>query len=369
MWTPGGPGMLQVSRPVASRSASLDLKKIHADEGKDDIFERDFAIRWLSAVACRLSESNEDRHEPLLNKVTSLLAICSGSSGSGEIVRTLSFPSAQNEAIGVRIREGSINSHDHPGAVGMQIWGSASVLGRVIVLDPVYFLPHTVDGRSLRVLELGAGTGLVSLVVAKSISGNVSRAADIVATDFDAVVLSNLGKNIMHNAPFGGQVTICARHLDWQYFVASPFNFRDHKGQGIPKLDETLRQRFDVIFGADVVYEPHQASWLKATVEALLRRPSMSLPLSTPQPRFHLVVPLRPTHLKEYASITAAFPLAPKMVQGPNVSHSSKETDLPDQVYLAILKMEEVGLEENEPQSAVRYTRYEIGWVPSQLDA
>jgi len=172
----------------------------------------------------------------------------------------------------------------------------------------------------------------------------------------------------MHNAPFSGQVAICACHLDWQDFVASAFNFRDDEGQRLPNLDATLRQPFDVIFGADVVYEEHQAEWLKGTVEALLRRPSMLSPVSTPQPRFHLVVPLRPTHLKEYASITTVFPLAPKMLQGPNVSHSSQETDPPGQAHLAILKMEEVGLEENQPQSAVRYTRYEIGWVPSQLD-
>ncbi|KIK12859.1 hypothetical protein PISMIDRAFT_646660 [Pisolithus microcarpus 441] len=158
----------------------------------------------------------------------------------------------------------------------------------------------TCSERPLCVLELGAGTGLVSLTAAKVLvasSAKMDCRATVVATDFYPSVLNNLRANIDKNFPgdpSDGAVTITSHFLDWSKLSA------------MPSVPELLSEPFDVIFGADIVYEADHAIWIKKCLERLLRCPSVpaACPLAS---TFHLVIPLRPTHLLEAGSIEATF--------------------------------------------------------------
>ena len=155
-------------------------------------------------------------------------------------------------------------------------------------------------GRVLGVLGIGAGTGLVSLALAKLRSVQLSAIPDmpghnslttIVASDYHPVVLKNLEHNIQANFPDGTppNASLTTLALDWSDYSTSP--------ESAPVNERTRPDPFDLIIGADVVYEPTHARWVRDCASALLRTPSES-PAS--DPRFHLVIPLRPTHAYEY---------------------------------------------------------------------
>lgn len=91
----------------------------------------------------------------------------------------------------------------------------------------------------------------------------------------------------------GGRTTTVAK-LDWADFV--PSSEAEGEGEG--------ERAYDIIFAADVVYEPSHVSLVHATIAALLRFPS---PGAVP-PACHLVLPLRPTHVTEHTAFDRLFP-------------------------------------------------------------
>jgi len=80
-------------------------------------------------------------------------------------------------------------------SVGVQTWGSAILLGREMAMRPTDFGLFPPD-KSIRVLELGAGTGLLSILCRKLLdlhhatlgTGGTSPGL-VVATDFHPDVL------------------------------------------------------------------------------------------------------------------------------------------------------------------------------------
>lgn len=160
-------------------------------------------------------------------------------------------------------------------------------------------------GDPFRVLELGAGTGLVSLSVAK-ILGRLERDVDdvVVATDYHEAVLDNLRRNVKDNqldvASLDSPVVVQVEPLDWSTLHSSPSSL----------LSAPFDSKFDLIFGADVIYGPDHARWIHSSVMRLLAFPSPS----TPRPAFILIAPLRPTHTAAIQSITSVFPLAKELL-------------------------------------------------------
>jgi predicted nicotinamide N-methyase len=100
-----------------------------------------------------------------------------------------------------------------------ELWTSSIVLAENALND------KTLRGK--KVLEIGCGLGLVGLAAAWS-------GADVTMTDYDADALLFARWNAITNAPPPGGGTITVRSLDW----------RDPPGE-----------RYDVILGADIVYE------------------------------------------------------------------------------------------------------------------
>jgi len=172
-------------------------------------------------------------------------------------------------------------------------------MAEMIVDEPGHFGLVLADLRKrklLRVLELGAGTGLVSLAFAKlahSLATEADATVTIIATDYYPSVLANLEGNIRANYSNAemNNVRLSAHALDWSSFP----NFETYESP----FDEP----FDVIFGADIIYEAEHARWIKSCLEKLLRKPSSQLSPS----QFHLIIPLRRTHTSESNTVEIVF--------------------------------------------------------------
>jgi hypothetical protein len=116
------------------------------------------------------------------------------------------FPSwcSGAQPVEVELNDAPLVSEDHT-SVGLQSWASSILLAERLCANPGKFsLDLTTRGRGLRLLELGAGTGLLSITVAKILASGQVRTPGlppiIVATDFHPDVLANLQRNVDDNA-------------------------------------------------------------------------------------------------------------------------------------------------------------------------
>ncbi|KDQ11361.1 hypothetical protein BOTBODRAFT_84841, partial [Botryobasidium botryosum FD-172 SS1] len=312
-----------------------------------DTFERDFAVRWLTSFVSRASiewfssvtseasddEDSIDERERLLHDAALLLASCTDMPEAEEtdILRTFSLDSG----ISIVLRDEMVGE-DHT-SVGLQTWGSSFILAKRMCQSPSSFglAPHP-SGRPLRILELGAGTGLLSLVATKILARD-GISAHIVATDFHPSVLSNLEHNFSLNIDpeFPDGVEIHIRSLNWRSF---------HETTPCA-LDPVFAEPFDVILGGDLVYNTLHAPWIKSTVKYFL--PVRKAGSDDPVAYFHLIMPLRPTYSAECDSVGIAF--------APSATPYARE--------LGILEIEEIERERgigraDEPA----YRLYKIGW-------
>lgn len=105
------------------------------------------------------------------------------------------------------------------------LWPSAPLLANA--------LPTRLDGR--RVLELGSGLGLPSLVAA-------SRGAEVTALDWAAEAVALLQQNARRNA-----IELAVLHADWRGFAGS----------------------YDLVLGADLLYEARNGEALLELLPAL----------------------------------------------------------------------------------------------------
>ncbi len=123
-----------------------------------------------------------------------------------------------------------------------------------------------------RLLELGAGTGLVGLTASALLS------ADIHLTDLPAIVL-NLEHNIQSNSALW--------HLSNSHITSSVLDWSSTH----PILEEV--DKYDIILAADSLYAPEHAKWLAATMAVYLQKSTVSgmifveLPFRSGQPPEH----------------------------------------------------------------------------------
>ena len=114
-----------------------------------------------------------------------------------------------------------------------QVWDSGRILAEAM---------GTYDVAGKRVLELGCGIGLASLVLQR-------RGAEVVATDIHPLAASFLA----YNAALNALPAVHYRHMEW----SSP----------LPMLGQ-----FDLIIASDVLYEASQVETVAAVVERHARQ-------------------------------------------------------------------------------------------------
>ncbi|GAA5849740.1 hypothetical protein JCM8547_000550 [Rhodosporidiobolus lusitaniae] len=296
-----------------------------------DAFERSWAVNWLGLIVKRgedwvveaEQEGNEEerqRRVEITEEAAALVAHLTATSESGSILRPLFLPTCapdadpQTEPLLITLNDALPSSLD-PTSVGLQSWGSSIILGRMIALDPTAFGLGLPDQR---VLELGAGTGLLSLIW-KGMCERKGIPATVIATDNHQAVLENLERNVQTNSavvspatspaaspalrPVNGAIPIkgassasanssnlpslsssvsstpappvIAAKLDWsavhssRAFSAS-LNPRQPVSTSFPP---PFDKPFHTLLAADVIYGPTHALWLKSCVEQFLIKP------------------------------------------------------------------------------------------------
>lgn len=350
-----------------------------------DPFERAYALKWLTGFVgrsdiwlSRVSSDDESERTEVVEEAAKLInafsdSILSSSSpvgdrinepDNGSIVRSFSFLTPAVSEITVHLNDAPLSSSDHT-SVGLQSWGSSIILAERICADPTAFsiLPttpkSTPDAKPLRILELGAGTGLLSITASK-IAEHYSMRMSVAATDYHPDVLTNLATNVATNAPSNRvpipspvTPTISVHKFDWE-----------HPDYRTPPFDAP----FDVILAADVVYYPLHAAWIKSCVEALLRKPGLSSEQRLPEHGdekgerggvLWLMIPIRTTgrHEGMHRTVESVF----SVVLGGDCPVAGGGEG---RWELAILEMEVVARREGTGRADESgYRLYKIGWV------
>ncbi|KAK8864152.1 hypothetical protein IAR55_001398 [Kwoniella newhampshirensis] len=212
-------------------------------------------------------------------------------------------------------------------SVGVQTWGSAILLGRQMALRPAdfgLFLPPSFE-RGVRVLELGAGTGLLSILCRKlldlhSVSSQPSTPPGlVVATDFLRSVLDNLKICVDLNFPprldergietstdISRDQGIHIAKLDWTSFPHFMENGRKADDVDEEEMAPFVDQSFDLVLASDCVYDETHAKLLREVAGWVLRLPDDGT--GDQGGTFHILSPLRPTFAPELESIDTHFP-------------------------------------------------------------
>jgi len=313
---------------------------------RSDPFERDFAIKWLTGLIARsdiwVAEAPEkdgcgDAFEDRSRAVDDAASLLSSFAGDAEpdpaLTRDFSFPRSDGGSpVCVQLNDGALLTTDHT-SVGLQSWASSIILAERICWESPSFHFDALDRPGFRVLELGAGTGLLSIVASKFLPS-----AEIIATDYHPDVLANLSSNVSTNSSGQDQSPISVYALDW----SNP-----------PTDDPFAKGSFDMILAADVVYHPDHAQWIKSCVQHYLRRSQNS---ESRGPVFWLIIPLRSTGRHEGMDVTVerVFPTL-----DPTVDSSSDS----EKGELVILHKEEIARRNGVGRADEgSYVLFQIGW-------
>ncbi|KAI0593113.1 putative methyltransferase-domain-containing protein [Biscogniauxia sp. FL1348] len=247
-------------------------------ELRDDTYERAFAERWLTGFIGRAEEltcfESEEALQRAIDKASCVLAsFFTGTEDEDDeaiqITRDFQFAltpgqeldRSERVLIDVRLNDGLAgrDNADHTD-VGLQSWSAAIVFSELICASPSRFgLTKQALGPASRIVELGAGTGLVGIVLGKMLSHLDATGSTVIATDFHPTVLENLRANIATNfpcpSPSSALLTpVQAAPLDWS----------------VPDLSGLLCDPADILVATDVIYDPAHAAWLRDCAARML---------------------------------------------------------------------------------------------------
>lgn len=170
------------------------------------------------------------------------------------VSRAFSIPVANRNTLRITLREPSLTADN----LGHKTWAASYLLAKRLP-QMQESLPSLALNRTPvpRILELGAGTGLVGIAAAGIF------AADVHLTDLPEIV-ENLASNCAaHSALAGGNgSTLVAFALDWA----------DH-----PPVHEVLTGTlYDVVLAADPLYSPLHPAMIANTIERYLKRDELA---------------------------------------------------------------------------------------------
>nr|CAD2128046.1 unnamed protein product [Meloidogyne enterolobii] len=138
------------------------------------------------------------------------------------------------------------------GTTGLCCWQASFALADFLFLSfSTNLLPYLSNAKYI--LELGAGCGLVGILLAKQFYLNKNKEIKLILSDSDNFVLELLNKNIKLN--FGNiedNLIIESKYLDWTNFIPND----------LPPAD--------VIVASDIIYDPELFSPLINLLKCLL---------------------------------------------------------------------------------------------------
>ena len=249
----------------ASRDENEREEEVAASEEvtaaiRADSFERTFATRWLTSLISRVEEMgfDEDATGMIVDDAAFILSSFSDSTKDEEeeaLTRDFSFPMVCGGNTEVTLNDAPLSGSDHTD-VGLQSWGASIVLSSMMCADPDRFgLQIEALMEQPTIIELGAGTGLVSLTLAKLLPELGLNDASIMATDYHPAVLENCRLNVGRNFPSNvhEHPPVIAQSLDWSQ----------------PPPD--LHSMADMLIASDVIYAPEHAAWLRDCAAHLMK--------------------------------------------------------------------------------------------------
>lgn len=240
-----------------------------------DGFEKNYAERWLTGFIARAEMlecfASEDDCQRALDHASRVLetffAVPADEDQQmreqlADYARNFSFEVSVLDpapSVNVRLNDGLAGTNSsEPDDVGLQSWGASIIVSRLLCAHPDRFgLTRALLGDATLIVELGAGTGLVSLVLHNLLPHLGVPSPIIVATDYHPAVLDNLRRNIAANIPEEQQQRIHTRALDW----SNPTPALE-----TPPLDRPA----DALIATDVIYAPEHALWLRDCASRLL---------------------------------------------------------------------------------------------------
>lgn len=240
----------------------------YIEDLRADDYERQFAIRWLTNFIARaeelLVEVQDDVRQRLIDDASYILASFSSATDAeqeddgGAIVRDFRFSvvGQEQDDVLVQLTDGTPATGSDHTDVGLQSWGASIVVSDIMCSNPEKFdLSAQNLGQMPRIVELGAGTGLVGITMAKLLPRIGVRDPVIVVTDYHPAVLDNLRENVSANFPdAAGDPPVQTCMLDW----------------AAPCLDAPLHEPADMLVATDVVYAPEHAMWLRDCAAKML---------------------------------------------------------------------------------------------------
>ncbi|KAL4994558.1 VPS28 protein-domain-containing protein [Aspergillus recurvatus] len=217
--------------------------------------------RYLtSIIASPLSWLDTDElREAIWDAAAARLSERSGRTAMPAMSRVFAVPTSSGEELTLTLHEPSLTADN----LGMKTWVSSYLLSRRLhsilnstpQLVPTTSTTSTPDSdRTLRALELGAGTGLVGLSFA-ALRGN---SAKIHLTDLPEIV-----PNLSHNAALNVELldrtaaTVTTGVLDWCVS---------------PEIPPAAEEQYDLILAADPLYSPEHPRLLADTIAVWLSR-------------------------------------------------------------------------------------------------
>ena len=202
-----------------------------------------------------------------------------------DLTRTFAIPglTAAAAPLAITLHEPSLTADD----LGHKTWTASYLLARRLCAQPIPPFAAFVDGAAAgaprpRVLELGAGTGLLGLALAAHFPVNMDL------TDLPAIV-PNLAANVRANQPLldaRGSMAV-AFALDW-----GRLPLLDDEKAG----DEDARAHsYRVVVAADPIYGPEHPALLAAAIDRYLER--------TQEARLVIELPTREAYGAEVAEL------------------------------------------------------------------
>ncbi|KAK1994139.1 methyltransferase domain-containing protein [Colletotrichum falcatum] len=255
---------------------AIDGLDHHITALKVDAFERSFVQRWLTAFIVRAETlpcfQSDDARQHALDQASCVLeSFFAAPKDDGdqalqnqdyarEFAFDLILPGSDTLRASVPVtvrlndRLAGTNSAD-PDDVGLQSWGASILFSEIMCASPARFgLAQPGLGPSPRIIELGAGTGLVSLMLGGMLSHLGATSPTVIATDYHPAVLENLRSNVSLTFPGAEVKHVQTAALDWS----------------APVLQAPLDVPADVIIATDVIYAPEHAVWLRDCAARLL---------------------------------------------------------------------------------------------------
>ncbi|KAI6040389.1 hypothetical protein EDC04DRAFT_2677295 [Pisolithus marmoratus] len=267
---------------------------------------------------------------------------------------------ADQEFITVELNDAPLDTVDHT-AVGLQSWASAIILAkRMCAHSRRYLFPNNLNMSTahpsrepplvtkMRVLELGAGTGLLSIVAAQ-LYRKLGCSAHVKATDYHPMVLENLTQNLRSNL---GPVT-CLSSYTHEMASLQEVNVDVEKLDWSSAPEIEAEAKYDIVLAADVIYDPRHARWVCDCVMKTLKKPMQRI--GEGGGVFWLAMPLRSTgrHEGMERTVEDAFPVLDGLEEGRKDVHR-----------LVVVSREELGRQEGVGRADEGgYTLFEVRWA------